>query len=169
MLQPNDPDFVKTFADLVVERVMSAIDMAAMPMPEGATANAKSMAKRAVVDHIKSQMLDDVRQFNMRTALAHYVERCVADQRAKLERQTERAAESLERYEAKLREFLGIDQTAKRLVASEQAIDRLLPIPAHGGGYEVQQALRSRGLAIAAMCGMTHYGYAQAPETKGTR
>ena len=62
-------------------------------------------------------------------------------------------------YELKKAEFAAADPVTKRMQVWADAIDRVLPMPeGHKNGYTFDQAIRSRGLVMAALAGMTSVG-----------
>jgi hypothetical protein len=62
-------------------------------------------------------------------------------------------------YELKKAEFAAADLATKRMQVWADAIDRVLPLPeGHKNGYTFDQAIRSRGLVMAALAGMTSVG-----------
>jgi hypothetical protein len=163
----TDEDFIKGWVQLILDRVMNAVDMASIPSPDSISSSAKSMAKKAVLDHIKSQLVDDVRQFNIRTALTNYIESRVVDVTEARNRQQAEAQQMFQRFYNRLKEFSKSDPTAQRLMACEEPIYQLMPLPdEHTHAY--QQAIRSRALVIAALCGLTHYGYPQTSKEDST-
>jgi hypothetical protein len=62
-------------------------------------------------------------------------------------------------YELKKAEFAAADPATRRMQVWADAIDRVLPLPeGHKNGYTFDQAIRSRGLVMAALAGMTSVG-----------
>jgi hypothetical protein len=62
-------------------------------------------------------------------------------------------------YELKKAEFAAADPATRRMRVWADAIDRVLPLPeGHKNGYTFDQAIRSRGLVMAALAGMTSVG-----------
>ena len=83
-----------------------------------------------------------------------------------------KAFEKLDNSEAKyqklITEFADADPVTKRMQAWADTIDEVLPLiegQQHKNGYTFDQAIRSRGLVMAALAGMTSVG---APPTKET-
>jgi len=81
-----------------------------------------------------------------------------------------KAFEKLDNSEAKyqklMAEFADADPVTKRMQAWADTIDEVLPLiegQQHKNGYTFDQAIRSRGLVMAALAGMTSVG---APSTK---
>jgi hypothetical protein len=69
-------------------------------------------------------------------------------------------------YELKKAEFAAADPSTRRMQVWADAVDRVLPLPeGHKNGYTFDQVIRSRGLVMAALAGMTSVG---APLTKET-
>ena len=63
-------------------------------------------------------------------------------------------------YELKKAKFAAADPATRRMQVWADAIDRVLPLPeGHKNGYTFDQAIRSRGLVMAALAGMTSVGY----------
>jgi len=69
-------------------------------------------------------------------------------------------------YELKKAEFAAADPSTRRMQVWADAVDRVLPLPeGHKNGYTFDQVIRSRGLVMAALAGMTSVGALPTKET----
>jgi hypothetical protein len=164
---PSEQDFAKAFARTIMELVMSAIDMKLIKFPEAATGTARSEAKKAALEHIKGQLADDVTRLNIQTKVYEWLESRVVNATEERDRQRESSKKTQDHFYERLEEFSKNDATTQRLMTCEEPIYRMLPLPDEGT-HAYQQALRSRALVIAALCGLTHYGYPQTSKEDST-
>jgi hypothetical protein len=154
------------FASTIVDQALAAIDMTSMPLPEGVKPSHKSAAKKALLDHIKKELLASGAAKRMRAMLRHHIEERVLQWQQELDAELRKAKAAKDEAEQAREQFLESDPTAKRLMFAEESIDRMIPLTTSHSSYEYQQALRSRALVLAAACGLTHYAY---PSPHGTK
>lgn len=155
----------KVLASIIIDTALASIDTQGAAVPSGAL-SFKHAAKKAVLQHIKQEITKDGAIDGVMRAIKSAIDERVVVSRESLESQrriAEEAAAKSEKAAAAFNEarenFLRSDPVSQRLIAMKDMIEETIPLDSLSNTHETQQAMRSRGLAIAAMCGLTHYGY----------